>query len=135
MISGIAHINLPIPQGTLDQAEEFYGTTLGLTSAPVPELQKGTILWFDIGSSGQQVHISFGATDPEANRHPCFKLSSREELEEIKGSIYDHHTRGGAAAPMSADKPGDVNSGAQGKEYPTRFFARDFAGNRLEFTI
>lgn len=57
------------------------------------------------------MHISFGATDPEANRHPCFKLSSREELEEIKGSIYDHHARGGAAAPMSADKPGDVNSG------------------------
>lgn len=46
MISGIAHINLTIPQGTLDQAEEFYGTTLGLTSAPVPELQKGTILWY-----------------------------------------------------------------------------------------
>lgn len=46
MISGIAHINLPIPQGTLAQAEEFYGTTLGLTSSPVPELQKGTILWY-----------------------------------------------------------------------------------------
>lgn len=115
-----------------------------------------TINRFDIGSSGQQVHISFGATDPEANRHPCFKLSSPEELEEIKASIYDHHVRGGAAAPMAADKPGDVNSGkrflsyilrtaydyllitdigAQGKEYPTRFFARDFAGNQLEFTI
>jgi 4-hydroxyphenylpyruvate dioxygenase-like putative hemolysin len=45
MISGIAHINLTIPEDTLEQAEEFYGTTLGLTSAPVPELQKGTILW------------------------------------------------------------------------------------------
>ncbi|KAJ5365338.1 hypothetical protein N7517_008224 [Penicillium concentricum] len=135
MISGIAHINLTIPRGTLEQAEEFYGTTLGLTSAPVPELQKGTILWFDIGSSGQQVHISFGATDPQATRHPCFKLSSREELEEIKGSIYDHHVRGGPAAPMAADKPGEVNSGTQGKEYPTRFFARDFGGNLLEFTM
>lgn len=46
MISGIAHINLTIPQGTLKQAEEFYGATLGLTFAPVPELQKGTILWY-----------------------------------------------------------------------------------------
>jgi hypothetical protein len=27
-----------------------------------------------------------------------------------------------------------VLTGAQGKEYPQRFFARDFAGNRLEFT-
>ena len=25
--------------------------------------------------------------------------------------------------------------GSKGKEYPTRFFARDFAGNRLEFSI
>ncbi|KAJ5498593.1 hypothetical protein LT330_004196 [Penicillium expansum] len=134
MISGIAHINLPVPQGTLEQAKEFYGTTLGLTLAPVPELQKGTILWFNIGSSGQQVHISFGATDPLSGRHPCFKLSSREELEELKTSIHDHHVRGGPAAPMAADTPGEVNSGSQGKEYPTRFFARDFAGNRLEFT-
>jgi hypothetical protein len=48
MISGIAHINLTIPRDTLEQAEEFYGTTLGLTSSPVPELQKGTILWYAI---------------------------------------------------------------------------------------
>lgn len=46
MISGIAHINLTIPHDTLEQAEEFYGTTLGLTSSPVPELQIGTILWY-----------------------------------------------------------------------------------------
>lgn len=46
MISGIAHINLTIPRGTLEQAEEFYGKTLGLTSSPVPELQIGTILWY-----------------------------------------------------------------------------------------
>ncbi|EKV05088.1 hypothetical protein PDIG_37920 [Penicillium digitatum PHI26] len=111
MISGIAHINLSIPRDTLEQAEEFYGTTLGLTPSPVPEFQKGTILWFDIGSSGQQVHISFGSTDPLSSRHPCFKLSSREELEELKTNIYDHHVRGGAAAPLAADKPGEVNSG------------------------
>ncbi|CAG8928363.1 unnamed protein product [Penicillium salamii] len=132
MISGIAHINLTIPQGTLEQAEEFYGTTLGLISAPVPELQKGTILWFNIGSSGQQIHISFGTTDPSGTRHPCFKLPSPEDLEETKTSIYEHHVRGGSAAPMAADKPGEMNSG---KEYPTRFFARDYAGNLLEFTL
>lgn len=26
-------------------------------------------------------------------------------------------------------------TGAKGVEYPTRFFARDYAGNRLEFTL
>ena len=25
--------------------------------------------------------------------------------------------------------------GAKGVEYPTRFFARDYAGNRLEFSV
>lgn len=53
---------------------------------------------------------------------------------------------------MAADKPGEVDSGdfrfiskdldahadlvvgTQGKEYPTRFFARDYAGNLLEFS-
>ncbi|KAJ5295341.1 hypothetical protein PENANT_c001G00746 [Penicillium antarcticum] len=135
MISGIAHINITIPEETLDQALEFYGTTLGLVSAPVPELQIGTILWFNLGSSGQQIHVSVGATDPTATRHPCFKLDTREELEEIKTSIYDHHVQGGPAAPMAADKPGEQNSGTQGKEYPTRFFARDFGGNLLEFTM
>jgi hypothetical protein len=27
------------------------------------------------------------------------------------------------------------NPGTKGKEYPTRFFARDFGGNLLEFTM
>ena len=32
LISGLAHVNLTIPRGTLDQAFEFYGETLGLIS-------------------------------------------------------------------------------------------------------
>ncbi|KAJ5392118.1 hypothetical protein N7509_007608 [Penicillium cosmopolitanum] len=112
MISGIAHINLTVTPGTLAQAEEFYVKTLGLTSAPVPELQIGTICWFNIGSSGQQIHITdHNAEDPNSTRHPCFKINSREELEALKKSIYDHHVRGGPAAPLTADKPGEVDSG------------------------
>lgn len=45
MITGIAHVNLTVTPGTLEHAEEFYAKTLGLIPAPVPELQKGTILW------------------------------------------------------------------------------------------
>jgi 4-hydroxyphenylpyruvate dioxygenase-like putative hemolysin len=45
MISGIAHVNLTVTPGTLEHAEEFYGKTLGLVSAPVPELQKETLRW------------------------------------------------------------------------------------------
>lgn len=45
MITGIAHVNLTVTPGTLEHAQEFYGETLGLSSAAVPELQVGSILW------------------------------------------------------------------------------------------
>lgn len=51
--------------------------------------------------------------------------------------VWSHFERKGESesAPLMADKPGAKNSGAEGVEYPTRFFARDFAGNRLEFSV
>jgi len=45
-ITGIAHVNLLVPPGTLSLAEEFYGNTLGFTRIPVPELQRGTLAWY-----------------------------------------------------------------------------------------
>ncbi|KAL4865782.1 hypothetical protein BDV12DRAFT_174092 [Aspergillus spectabilis] len=136
MIVGLAHINVLVPADALGQAEAFYGGTLGLTPAPVPHLQKGTILWFDIGTSGQQVHVAPGINESKTSkRHPCFKLESQEKLLELQQRIWDHHVRGGDAAPLDADQPGAQNSGTQGVEYPSRFFARDFAGNRLEFSV
>ncbi|KAI9371377.1 hypothetical protein BJX61DRAFT_511748 [Aspergillus egyptiacus] len=136
MITGLAHINLLVPEGTLSQASAFYGDTLGLTSAPVPHLQKGTLLWFDIGTSGQQVHVAFGTNETKtSSRHPCFRVESPEKLHELQQRIWEHYLRGGDAAPLAADEPGGLNSGAQGVEYPSRFFARDFAGNRLEFSL
>ncbi|KIW30809.1 uncharacterized protein PV07_02509 [Cladophialophora immunda] len=138
LITGIAHVNLTVPVGTLDQANEFYGTTMGLTPRAVPHLQKGTLAWFDIGSWGQQVHIAFGAPsdfEKQSSRHPCFKLASPQALLQLRQRIWEHFVRGGQAAPTEADKPGEANSGAQGVEYPQRFFARDYAGNRLEFSV
>jgi hypothetical protein len=46
MITGIAHVNLLVPKGTLDLAESFYGNTLGFTRVPVPVLQRGTLAWY-----------------------------------------------------------------------------------------
>jgi catechol 2,3-dioxygenase-like lactoylglutathione lyase family enzyme len=126
MITGLHHINLVVPAGTLDLARDFYSNTLGLTLRPVPQLQRDTLAWFDIGTSGQQVHVAFGAPEDfkhASSQHPCFKR------------IWEHFERGGEAAPVQADRPGEKNSGAEGVEYPTRFFARDYAGNRLEFTV
>lgn len=45
LISGLAHVNLTVPSGTLDRANAFYSDTLGLKARPVPQLQKGTLAW------------------------------------------------------------------------------------------
>lgn len=45
MITGIAHVNLLVPAGTLELAEAFYADTLGLKRVPVPALQKHELAW------------------------------------------------------------------------------------------
>ncbi|KAF1945301.1 hypothetical protein EJ02DRAFT_451605 [Clathrospora elynae] len=138
MITGIHHINLVISPSTLHLATEFYATTLGLTPRTVPHLQRDTLAWFDIGTSGQQLHIAIGKPEDfthKSSQHPCFKIGSVEALTELRKRVWEHFERGGEAAPMEADRPGEEDSGAKGVEYPTRFFARDFAGNRLEFSV
>ncbi|KAI0870841.1 hypothetical protein GGS24DRAFT_492686 [Hypoxylon argillaceum] len=138
MITGLHHINLVVPPDTLDAAAAFYGATLGLTPRAVPALQAGTLLWFDIGASGQQVHVAFGQPEDfsfDSRRHPCFRLADGAALLALQRRIYAHLEAGGVGAPKAADRPGETNSGAQGVEYPERFFARDYAGNRLEFTL
>ncbi|KXJ86289.1 glyoxalase family protein [Microdochium bolleyi] len=150
MITGLHHINLTVPTGTLDEANAFYAATLGLTPRPVPAAQAGRLAWFDIISASasspesqpqplQQVHIAFGNPRDfehlESTRHPCFRVGSPESLLQLQQRVHEHFQRGGPGAPLAADKPGEENSGAKGAEYPTRFFARDYAGNRLEFTL
>ena len=137
MITGLHHVNLVVPPSTLHLAREFYGDTLGLTPRAVPQLQRDTLAWFDMGTSGQQVHVAEKPEDFSRNssHHPCFRLGSVEDLVTLRQRIWEHFERGGEAAPKEADKPGEKDSGSQGVEYPTRFFARDFAGNRLEFSV
>jgi len=88
-------------------------------------------------ANGQQVHIALGSNEPESSRHPCFRVESPDALMELQKRVWDHYERreDNAAAPRSADEPGRENSGSKGVEYPTRFFARDYAGNRLEFSL
>lgn len=115
-ITGLAHINLTVPAGTLAQAVEFYSGTLGLTPREVPHLQRETLAWFDIANSGgQQVHVAFGKPSdfegPQSSRHPCFRLSDGEALLELRRVIYAHFKRGGESAPVAADVPGGEDSG------------------------
>ncbi|KAI0151314.1 hypothetical protein BJ166DRAFT_628321 [Pestalotiopsis sp. NC0098] len=144
LIQGIAHVNLSIPPGTLDQAKSFYGSTLGLTPRAGPAAQVHELAWFDVGppstSSGpqQQIHISIqkhdrDTTEPRSSRHPCFHLGSRDALVKLQRRILEHKAAGGGDAPLECDEVGE-SSGETTADYPTRFFARDYSGNRLEFT-
>jgi catechol 2,3-dioxygenase-like lactoylglutathione lyase family enzyme len=127
-ITGIAHVNLCVPPGTLEQAAEFYEGTLGFTRVPVPVLQKETLAWyvfspplcnglsadnerFDITPNGQQIHIAFGPNELKSSRHPCFKLGSQEDLNTLRARVWDHHVRAEDSSPLEADKPGEVDSG------------------------
>ncbi|WRT65117.1 uncharacterized protein IL334_002059 [Kwoniella shivajii] len=134
----LQHVNLPVPKGTLQLAQEFYGEVIGFENDPVPQAQKEILLWFRIGDGPQQIHVAFEGVSPESkilsSRHPCFQLSSPETLVALQRRIYEHMQSKADSAAMSCDSPGEENSGAKGVEYPTRFFATDFAGNRLEFS-
>ncbi|OAA66981.1 glyoxalase family protein [Niveomyces insectorum RCEF 264] len=141
LINGIAHVNLVVPKDTLDAARAFYSDTLGFVSAPVPVLQRSTLAWFNIGDSGQQIHVAFGrdaefaADAPRSSRHPCFRVANQEALLTLQKRIWAHRQAGTAGAPQECDEPGGESSGSKGVEYPRRFFARDYGGNRLEFSL
>jgi catechol 2,3-dioxygenase-like lactoylglutathione lyase family enzyme len=114
MITGIAHVNLLVPPGTLSQAASFYGGTLGFHQVPVPVLQKDELAWFDITPAGQQIHVAFGENELKSSRHPCFKVESPEALLELRKRIWEHFERRDEASPREADKPGEEDSGAFG---------------------
>ena len=59
MIIGIAHVNLTVTPGSLDHAQQFYGETLGLKSAPVPEHQVGSLLWYVLAYWFHVIFFSF----------------------------------------------------------------------------
>lgn len=133
----IQHVNLSVPVGTLEQAEEFYGTVLGFAPDPVPQLQRDSLRWFRVGDTGQQVHVSFDEPNSGKTRcHPCFALRDGEALLELQKRIWDAFQKGGKAAPMAADEPGKENSGA--KVGLTRRqswdYARRIADNRVSST-
>jgi len=69
---------------------------------------------FDITPGGQQIHISSKPTkanEPDAPRHPCFKVESIDALARLQGKIWESFEKGEAGKPLQADKPGSEGSG------------------------
>jgi hypothetical protein len=56
--------------------------------------------------------VGIGANEPDHDRHPCFHIDSAEGLNELRTKIWEHHVKGGASAPLAADKPGESDSGS-----------------------
>lgn len=144
LISGLDHVNLLVPPHTLNLAKAFYTGVLGLGQAQVPKSKQAHLAWFNIGNSGQQIHITSEhhlsqaqmKAQAESPRHPCFKILTEEKLDKVHKLIWQLYENGGEGAPVHCDEPGLDNAG-RGKagDFPKRFFARDYAGNRLEFTL
>lgn len=149
LISGLDHVNLLVPCQTLHLAHAFYAGSLGLSPIPVPSScpYKGLVGWFDIVGSGQQIHVMSAhhlgpaqlRAQTESQRHLCFKISTREKLEKLQDIVWRLYERGAEGAPMYCDKPTQERSGELAQptsgDMPKRFFARDYAGNRLEFSL
>ena len=71
---------------------------------------------FNIGESGQQIHVSHPndpseLLQPTSRQHPCFKIDNMADLIALQTRIHEHFERGGDSAPKGADKPGAENSG------------------------
>lgn len=109
----LAHVNLSVDD--VEAARRFYGEVLGLTEIPRSEGQRRPGAWFQLGAL--ELHLSH-EPDPrnaESKRHVAFEVrdvdSLREHLEEAGVRIEE-------GAPVIGVR---------------RLFARDPAGNRLEF--
>jgi catechol 2,3-dioxygenase-like lactoylglutathione lyase family enzyme len=111
----LAHVNISIDD--VEAARRFYGETLSLQSAPRPTDAGRPGCWFRLG--GVEVHLSEekGADNAKSKRHIAFEVAP-SELEGIRNRLVD------AGAPIEEARP---IAGVR------RFFARDPAGNRLEF--
>ena len=59
MFTGLSHVNVTVPEGTLELANDFYGNTIGLTPRPVPHLQRETLAWYVTLTDSPQEHAAY----------------------------------------------------------------------------
>lgn len=115
-VRGLQHVSSPFPEGGHAALRSFYGELLGLRELPIPStLLDMDLVWFAAGD-GLELHFFRGDTDPAAARHFCLDV---EDLTEARRRLADagHETSDDTPIP---NRP--------------RFFCRDPAGNRVEFT-
>lgn len=114
----LQHVSIPMPEGGLEQAREFYGDKLGLERKPVPSvLNSEEIIWFKLGDDGDELHVFTERGEPKSpGQHLCMQV---DDIEAWRESL----TSKGIAIEET-DKI--VNR--------PRFFIRDPFNNRVEIT-
>jgi catechol 2,3-dioxygenase-like lactoylglutathione lyase family enzyme len=115
VLSRVAHVNLSIDD--VEAARRFYGKLLGLEAAPRPDDAGRPGCWFRLGPVELHLSIEAGADNARSKRHVAFEVA---DLDGLRAHL--------AAAGVPVE---------EGRPMPgvRRFFARDPAGNRLEFYV
>ncbi len=115
LLRRLAHVNLSIDD--VDAAIAFYGDLLGLAPAPRPADVERRGCWFALGDAELHLSIEAGADNASSKRHVAF------EVDDL------------AALRIRLEAAGVAFDGGSPMEGIDRFFARDPAGNRLEFYV
>jgi catechol 2,3-dioxygenase-like lactoylglutathione lyase family enzyme len=113
LLRRIAHVNISVHD--IESARRFYGDTLGLAPAVRPNDAGRAGCWFCLGDAELHVSLEPNADNVSSKRHVAFEVSDLAAL------------RARLQAAGCAIEEGRPLDGMQ------RFFARDPAGNRLEF--
>ena len=115
LLRRVAHVNLSVDD--VDAARRFYGDLLGLTAAPRPADAGRAGAWFKLGDTELHLSLEIAADNARSKRHVAFEVT---DLDGLRRRLAD------AGAPIEEARP---MAGVR------RFFARDPAGNRLEFYV
>jgi catechol 2,3-dioxygenase-like lactoylglutathione lyase family enzyme len=113
-ISGLDHVQIPIPVGGEDAVRRFYGDLLGLTEVakPAPLAVRGGC-WL----TGPGVALHFGAETPFQPWRKAHVALLVEDLDRLRAAL-------DAAGVTTRDDPTPIGV--------RRFYADDPFGNRLE---
>jgi catechol 2,3-dioxygenase-like lactoylglutathione lyase family enzyme len=113
-LTGLHHVQLAMPAGREQDAEDFYAGVLGLERVPKPEALAGRGgAWFRGG--GVEVHLGVEEDfRPARKAHPAFLVDGLDALEARLRET---------GAPVRPDEPFDGRR---------RFHTDDPFGNRLE---
>lgn len=113
----INHIQITVPESSLESAKHFYGAILGLEEIARPEAtsRRGGA-WYLAGETEVHLSVEDGAlSNPESKRHICYMVGDLERAEtELREAGIDI---------LPDERP---------IEGWKRFYVRDPGGNKIE---